>query len=371
MRRYRLKVGLDVDDILYVCNEYALSLLREKYGDSPDLNINSIRSWGKQGNLSDERIPYFSDPEFVRNQPVFDGAKKFVHELCKIADVFFVTAVPPECMSARAQRLRQDFPEVPTENLIIGTRKDVIRLDVLLDDAAHNISTSQASYPVLMRKPWNKHLSGLLSVNSYSDFLHLVKLIRNSFIEKTSDLSKGGVVCLVGPSGTGKRKIASELCKDPRFLKPMTTTTRPTLPDETDESYRFVTEEQFLKEQESGRFIETTVYSNHFYGTSAEQIDPIIDEGKIAVIPIDICGAVTVKNLYKSKAVLVFTERSKEEILLDIIDRPIDKQDKMRRIMSIDFENRNAELCDFAVQSDSGVAACAEAIRREIDSHKA
>ena len=66
-------------------------------------------------------------------------------------------------MSARAERLIKDFPEIPAENIIMGTRKDVISLDIMLDDGAHNILNSRAAYPVLFRKPWNEGLSGLLS----------------------------------------------------------------------------------------------------------------------------------------------------------------------------------------------------------------
>ena len=367
MRRYRLKVGLDVDDTLYVCNEYALTLLKNKYGDIPELDVNGIKSWGKQGNVSDERLKMFEDPEFVSSQPICAGAQRFVRELCKIADVFFVTAVPPSCMSARAERLRKDFPEVPAGNLIFGTRKDIIRLDILLDDAAHNISNSQASYPVLMRKPWNIHLSGLLSVNTYDDFLHLVKTIRNSFIEKVPDLSKGGVVCLVGPSGTGKTQIASELIKDGRYKKPLTTTTRKRKDDEDENAYIFVSEEEFIRKRDAGEFIETTVYSKYYFGTSDSQISPIVENGGIAVIPIDICGALTIKNIYKSRALLVFTERSKEAILLDIINRSTDDEDKIRRIMSIDFENRNAELCDIAVNFDRSAESCANYIKMHVE----
>ena len=36
MRKYRLRIGLDVDDVLYECNSFALQLLREKYGDDPE-----------------------------------------------------------------------------------------------------------------------------------------------------------------------------------------------------------------------------------------------------------------------------------------------------------------------------------------------
>ncbi|MBO4217188.1 MAG: hypothetical protein J5940_04535 [Clostridia bacterium] len=366
MRKYRLRIGLDVDDVLYQCNFYALQLLRGKYGDRPELDINKIKVWGLQGDITDERIAYFSSPEFVRDQPMFPGAQRFVRDLCRMAEVFFVTAVPAQCMSARAERLAADFPEVPPGNVIIGTRKDIINLDILLDDAAHNISSSQATYPVLMRQPWNTDLSGILSVNSYSDFIHLARLIGNSFVEKKPDLTQGGVLCLVGPSGTGKTEIASLLTRDSRFKKPLTTTTRPKKDGEPDDAYRFVTEEQFLREKGANEFIETTVYGRHYFGTSEKHIKPIVDAGKIAVIPIDICGALTMKNIYRSRCVLVFTDRDRRNILTDILSRSIPDSDKINRIMSLDFEIRNMEMCDFSVQFDYGAEKCVKKICKEL-----
>ena len=158
---------------------------------------------------------------------------------------------------------------------------------------------------------------------------------------------------------------APSLCEQPGFRKPQTTTTRKPSENKSAGSYRFVSEEEFLSEQD--QFIETTVYSNHFYGTSASQIDPIVQAGEIAVIPIDICGAVTIKNLYKSKVLLVFMEREKEAILRNILDRNISVEDKVRRIMSIEFENRNVELCDFAVHTDAGIDQCVQTILRYLN----
>ena len=350
MRKYRLRVGLDVDDTLYDCNSYALSILNERHPDQAPVTLNEIKGWGSCGRFAEERIALYSDPEFVRTQPILPGAQKFVRELSKNADVFFITAVPAACMTARAERLIKDFPEIPPQNTIIGTRKDVISLDIMLDDGAHNISNSRAAYPVLFRRPWNTDMSGLLSVNSYDDFLHLCKMARNSFSEKAPDLSHGGVVCLVGPSGSLKNDIAHILTGFEKFEKPLTSTTRPRRPHESESAYRFISEEQFLAEKDAGHFIETTVYSKYYFGTSADEISPIVEAGRCAVIPIDICGALTVKNLYRSRALLVFTNREKSAVMLDIIRRDTSDEDKMRRIMSLDFEYRNAEICDIALQ---------------------
>ena len=346
MRKYRLRIGLDVDDTLYDCNAYALSLINAAHPDEEPMDINEIHGWGRVGRHYDERVALYSNPEFVKNQPILPGAQKFVRELSRLADVFFVTAVPAACMSVRAERLIRDFPEIPAENIIIGTRKEVMSLDILLDDGAHNISASRAAYPVLFRRPWNTHLSGLLSVNDYSDFLHLCKMVRSSFTQKAPDLKEGGVICLVGPSGSRKNELAAALTRIDGFCKPLTATTRPRREGESETAYRFISEKQFLEERANGAFIETTVYSKYYFGTSDDEIRPIVDGGECAVIPIDICGALTIKNLYRSRAMLVFLQREREAVLLDILGRDISDEDKARRIMSLDFEYRNAEVCD-------------------------
>ena len=362
MKKYRIRVGLDVDDTLYECNSYAVSIINSRHPDEEPLKVEDIKSWGASGRHDDERIAMYSDPEFVATQPITAGAQEFVKKLSEIADVFFITAVPACCMSARAQRLIKDFPEIPAENIILGTRKDVISLDIMLDDGAHNISSSRAAYPVLFRKPWNEGLSGLLSVNSYDDFLHFCEMVRNSFSERFPDLSNGGVLCLVGPSGSSKTEIANGLTKLEGFKKPLTSTTRPKRKGEDESSYRFISEAQFIKEQKAGSYIETTVYSGYHFGTSDKNISPIVEKGGVAVIPIDICGAITLKNLYREHAMLVFTRRDRADAIKSIISRDIDLDDKTRRIMSLDFEYRNSEVCDLEVVVGDDADAAIEKI---------
>lgn len=362
MQKYRLRVGLDVDDILYDCNAYALARLCREEKIDPPLTIYDIDGWGQTGSVTDARLRYFSDPAFVSAQPLLPGAVEFVEALCRKADVFFVSAVPPECMSARAMRLCRDFPWVPEGNILLGTRKDLVHLDILLDDGAHNIVHSPAAYPVLFRKPWNTHLSGLLSVNSYDDFLHLVDMVCRAFSEVTPRLSNGGVLCLVAPTGSGKNAVARELTHQPHIEKPLTSTTRPRREGESEGDYRFLTKKEFLREADAGRYLETTVYSGHYFGTGAEEIDRIVSRGHVAVIPIDICGALTLKNRYREQALLVFLDRSRTAVIHEIVTRDLDAKDKTCRILSLDDEYRNEQLCDLTVRADGTAAEVAAKI---------
>ena len=93
------------------------------------------------------------DPEFFRNQPPIKGAREFVQKLSQMTEVFITTAVWPEYMTLRFQRILEEFPEIPQDHILIGSRKDKIDVDILFDDGMHNVVNSNAAYPILMRRP--------------------------------------------------------------------------------------------------------------------------------------------------------------------------------------------------------------------------
>lgn len=359
MRQQRLKVGLDYDDVLAFCNEYIVN----KYNsiNNAEYKVEDIRSWNQKDELYEFKISCYNDPGFVATQPLYEGAQKFVKALCKKAEVFLTSAVPPQCMSARAMQIRENFPWIEQDHIILGASKSLYNLDVILDDGSHNIRDSIAKYPVLMRRPWNADLSGVLSVNSYDDFLHIVDTIYDSY--QDPDLSEGGVICLVGPSGSGKTAIMSSLVKDKKFVKPLTTTTREKRDNEPDNAYNFVAEEEFVSDMNAGKFLETTVYSNHYYGTSSSEIDKIISENKIAVIPIDICGAISIKNKYSMNTLVVFVNREKQKVVAEIIKRKSSDDEKIRRILSLDSEYRNECFCDETINNNSTLANATKQIK--------
>ena len=121
-RKFRLSTALDVDDLLMECIPYAIKLANEKYQFDPPLTIYEVDRWGKLGTRADVIFEYFSDPEFFRTQPVIQGAKEFVRKLSQMTEVFISTAVPPQFMGIRAQRIMVVFPEIRDDHFFMGGR---------------------------------------------------------------------------------------------------------------------------------------------------------------------------------------------------------------------------------------------------------
>ena len=346
MRINKLRIGIDVDDVLYECVKYAMERANEDYGINPPLEEREMRAWGPSGTRVDVIFKYFSDTNFYETQPIVEGAQEFIRKLSERAEVFFVTAVYPEAMTVRALRLIKDFPEVPKDHIIMGSRKDLIPLDIMLDDGGHNIENSKSTYPVLMRKPWNHHLTGGLAVNNFEEFLTVLDTIAPMAPVRHETFKDKKIYVLVGPSGSGKTKIIRNLEEIGFAKRAKSYTTRERRHGEEGDGYYYISEEEFQEMSEKKEFLESTRYAWNAYGTTYTEIDQILEKDENVVMAMDICGAMAVKNAYSDKAVLVFVDRPEAEVLRSIINRKTTTDEKVRRIQALDDEMKNESLCD-------------------------
>ena len=353
--KFRLSTALDIDDLLMECTSYAIKLANEKYKFNPPLSIYEVTAWGKQGKRSDAIFEFFNDPDFYRTQPVYKGAKEFVKKLSTMTEVFVSTAIPPEFMGIRAKRIMEEFPEIPPDHIYMGSRKDKINVDILFDDAMHNVLRSEAQYPILMRRPWNEAATGMLAVNTYDEFLKLVEVIADSYSlrpEKYS-LSEPSVVVLVGPSGSGKSKIATRVLENTdRFEKLISYTTKDPTASEPNEWYNYVSVDTFREMCESGEMFQSTMYSGHGYGSRKSDVEAILSSGKHVLTTMDICGAMSLKTNFKN-VITIYTRRDRKALLSSILRKNSSNEDKVNRIVAIDFEEQNAAICDYVVKFDT------------------
>ena len=351
-RKYRLSTALDIDDVLMECTSYAIKLANEKYNFDPPLSIYEKSSWGPAGDRIDSIYDYFKDPDFYKTQPVYAGAKEFVRKLSKMTEVYIATAVPPEFMGIRAKRILEEFPEISPDHIYMGASKEKIQVDILFDDGMHNVVNSSAKYPILMRRPWNQEATGRLAVNSYEEFLKLVEVIAESYSAKDDllKLNEPSVVVLVGPSGSGKSKIARKLLnKTDKFEKLVSYTTNDPTANEKNEWYNYVSIEEFRNMCDSGQLCQSTMYAGHGYGSKKGDIERILNSGKHVLTTMDICGAMSLKTYFKN-VITIYTKRDQKLLMGAILRKNATIEDKVNRLMAIEYEKKNAEICDYIVE---------------------
>ena len=364
-RKFRLSTALDIDDVLMECIPYAIRLANEKYHFDPPLSIYEVDRWGKLGTRADVIFDIFQDPEFYRTQPVIKGARQFVKKLSQMTEVFVSTSVYPQFMSVRAQRLMEEFPEIPADHIYMGSRKDKIDVDILFDDGMHNVTRSNAAYPILMRRPWNQDATGMLAVNTYDEFLKLVEIISDSYSAKVQRFNQNepGIVVLVGPSGGGKTEIAKRLMKrSKRFEKLISYTTDATVGLQGGEWYHYISLGAFRKMQENGELFESTMYAGHCYGSCKEDVESILAEGKHVLTVMDICGAMSMKTHFPNVAT-VYVKRSKRDLVASVLEKPLNNSEKVSRILALDAETKNAGICDYVVSGDDFDQAAKELLK--------
>ena len=334
----RPKIGLDWDDVTAPFNSIAIKMANEKYNFDPPLSLDEITSWENTGRTSVIK-EFYQNEELYLSQKVPEKTKKCIRRLMKMADVYFITAVYPQWMGIRAKQILEEFPDFPPERIILGNAKNLVQFDIILDDAVHNVLESPATYPVLMRKPWNWRMTGFLSVNNISEFIPVVKQIMDASMHKVTEIKQPSVIALVGPSGSGKNAVANALCKDNRFRNPKTYCTK-----EWDR-HKFLPEEEFAKQD----FFEKTRYAGVQYGTKKEDIEKVLAKGKFAVIPLDMCGAIAMKRHFPT--VIIYLSKPKENLIQEILETDYPMEEKTLRLLSLDVEKRNRTVCDYVIDN--------------------
>lgn len=352
----KFTIALDVDDVLFPCLEPACGAVGIDYSKIIDWDLTKC-------DLTDaERSALMytmSRDDFLTQQKPFKGAVEMVEKLAKAGHTILVaSAVEPGAMTLRGMMIMQAMPMLNPKNIMLGARKELLNVDIILDDSPYNMN-GNAKYSVLFDRQYNQNETGYLRVKTYDEFLSLVQKLSempDDIFAHVGKVGQPGIVCLVGPSGSGKSFICDELEKNPIFKKIRALTDRP--PREGEKNgveYNFVSPEKFQTAVEQKKLLESTQYAGHNYGIAFKEIEGIWKEGRIGIKPVDIDGARAIKAAYPDRTLTIFIRRDKDELIKAIIERNSPTEDKVARIMSIDSEYANEHLCDFTVFNNGGL----------------
>jgi len=171
------RILLDMDDVLARCVDYWLEQLNKTHNlslckaDISNWNMSKNPEVRATGLTYDEIFAPMGKKGFFFELPVMEGAQEGVQDLIdNFGEVVIVTSLPSdiyrpgEVTQEKLDWLRKYFPYFSkTRNIVMTKRKGLVKGDLLIDDAPHNI----LEYPgktVVFDQPYNQGVAATARV---------------------------------------------------------------------------------------------------------------------------------------------------------------------------------------------------------------
>ena len=173
---------------------------------------------------------------------------------------------------------------------------------------------------------------------------------------KDKQLIAENIVIISGPSGAGEDTIISELNKQIKLEKIITTTTREKRVGEKNaKDYYFISDKEFKENIKKGVFVEYACeYNDNYYGVSEKELLRVANSKKLGIWKIEYKGVMTAKKLFPHiKAILVKAPLSELEKRLKNRDKNNQKHIKERMSYTKEWL-KHQEIYDFKVINKNG-----------------
>lgn len=118
--------------------------------------------------------------------------------------------------------------------------------------------------------------------------------------------TKGSLIVISGPAGTGKGTIVKILLQDEDYTVSVSTTTRaPRADDIPGITYNFVSTDEFMTMIKNGELAEFAEYVGNYYGTPIKTVKELLETGKNVILEIETLGALQIKARFP-EAILIW-----------------------------------------------------------------
>lgn len=184
-----------------------------------------------------------------------------------------------------------------------------------------------------------------------------------SLDEAIVDAPRGVLIVVSSPSGGGKGTLIRRVLKGvPNLGYSVSFTTRaPRANEKNGRDYFFISIAEFEKRIEDGRFLEWARVHGNFYGTSREQVEQELSEGRDIILEIDVQGATIVRGIV-ADAVGVFILPPTYEVLRErLTARGSERPDDLAlRLSNARAEVEHYREFDYVIVNDEANAAAAQ-----------
>ena len=170
-----------------------------------------------------------------------------------------------------------------------------------------------------------------------------------------SEIRKGMLLVISGPSGTGKGTLIKRLMdEDSSLVFSVSATTRAPRPGEIDGvHYHFVTNEQYDQLVAENAFVEYANVHGNRYGTLRSEVYQRLERGENVVLDIDVQGALNVIAHEKEKVSIFILPPSMKVLRERLTGRGTETEDAVeRRLHNAIWEISQKDQYEFKVIND-------------------
>ena len=176
---------------------------------------------------------------------------------------------------------------------------------------------------------------------------------------------KGKIIIITAPSGAGKTSITRYLLgKHTNLAFSVSAATRsPRGSEKEGIDYYFMSVQEFQTRIHNKEFMEwEMVYEGKYYGTLKSEVERLWKMDKVAILDIDVKGAIHVEDQYPENSLSIFIEPpSVDELKNRLLTRGMDDEHNINtRISKANYELTFKHSFDVVVTNDNLERACAE-----------
>ncbi len=168
-------------------------------------------------------------------------------------------------------------------------------------------------------------------------------------------MSKGRLIIISGPSGSGKDTILKRVLKSlPELKFSISSVTRPMREGEVEgEKYNFISKERFEYMIKNGMLLEYNNYVGNYYGTPKAPVEKVINEGGEIVLEIDVNGQQNIKRQVESSLSIFIMPPSIEVLRARLAGRGTDSDEVIEKRMKTALDEiKCAKNYDYIVIND-------------------
>lgn len=143
--------------------------------------------------------------------------------------------------------------------------------------------------------------------------------------------TKGSLIVISGPSGSGKDSICERLKEynDCFWTSVSCTTRKPREGEEDGVNYYFLSKEEFEDRIKDDGFLEYAIYNGEYYGTPKAKINEYIDKGVDVILVIEVQGALKVKHSVPEAIFIFIMPPTMKDLILRLKKRGTETNDKI------------------------------------------